>query len=227
MLEQKNKNRARVRLIVFFILSIHVIGLMALLMQGCRKPVEPEAPPPETNPAVSNMPESLSPPPAETSAPPALPPMPAQPQVAEPLPPPVPAAPQEYVVVKGDSFYSIAKKFGVTMKAIQDANPNVQPTRLQIGQKLKIPPPASTSTPATTSAEPAGGTGGQQIYTVKSGDTLSRIAAHYHTTVKALRSENNLITDRIKVGQKLKIPAETSAPAAPAAPVAAPAATNP
>jgi LysM repeat protein len=46
-------------------------------------------------------------------------------------------------------------------------------------------------------------------------------------TVKSLRSENNLTTDKIKVGQKLKIPAKASAPAAPAAPAPAPPATSP
>src|SRR6059036_2765543 len=37
LLEQKNKGRARVKIAVFFVLAIHGIGLMALLLQGCRK----------------------------------------------------------------------------------------------------------------------------------------------------------------------------------------------
>ncbi|HTV75439.1 MAG TPA: LysM peptidoglycan-binding domain-containing protein, partial [Candidatus Baltobacteraceae bacterium] len=69
-----------------------------------------------------------------------------------------------------------------------------------------------------------GVSGGEAVYTVKSGDTLTRIAKANGTTVKAIESENNLTTTKIKVGQKLKIPAsaETAAPApapAPAAPV--------
>jgi len=43
VLEQKNRSRARVRLLVFFVLSIHVVGLMALLMQGCRRQETTEA----------------------------------------------------------------------------------------------------------------------------------------------------------------------------------------
>jgi LysM repeat protein len=63
---------------------------------------------------------------------------------------------------------------------------------------------------------------------VKSGDTLTKIAKAQGTTVKAIRGENNLTTDHIKVGQKLKIPAkaEAAAPApapAPVAPAPAPA----
>jgi len=49
-----------------------------------------------------------------------------------------PAGPGEYVVAKGDNLGSIAKKNGISLKAIQDLNPGVNPNRLQIGQKLKV-----------------------------------------------------------------------------------------
>jgi LysM repeat protein len=49
------------------------------------------------------------------------------------------AAGTEYVVVKGDSFAKIAKKNGVSVKAIEAANPGVAPTKLKVGQKLSIP----------------------------------------------------------------------------------------
>ena len=45
----------------------------------------------------------------------------------------------EYVVVKGDSLWKIAKKNGVTLKALEAANPGVDPTKLKVGQKLSIP----------------------------------------------------------------------------------------
>ena len=45
-----------------------------------------------------------------------------------------------------------------------------------------------------------------KTYTVKSGDTLSRIAQKYHVTVSALKRKNNLKSDLIRTGQKLKIP---------------------
>ncbi len=218
MLEQKNKGRARVRLAVFIVLSIHVFGLMALLMQGCRKPPEEPA-----NTETTNVPPSLEAtnPPAAGVTPPAT--EPAQPAVA-------PGAAQEYVVAKGDSFFTIAKKFGVTSKAIEEANPGVQPTKLKIGQKLQIPAAAGASTAAPSSAAPGAiemGPAGEQTYVVKSGDTLTKIAAQFGTTIKTIRSENNLTTDKIRVGQKLKIPAKAPSPPAPAPPASAPAATNP
>ena len=51
------------------------------------------------------------------------------------------------------------------------------------------------------------------MYVVKSGDTLTDIAKQFGTTWKAIYSANNLKTDKIKVGQSLKIPPGTSASA--------------
>jgi LysM repeat protein len=47
------------------------------------------------------------------------------------------AGPGEYVVVKGDNLGAIAKKAGLSLKALQDLNPNAKATQLQIGQRLK------------------------------------------------------------------------------------------
>ena len=222
--EQKNQGRARVKIAVFFVLAVHVIVLGALLMQGCKR--EEEKQPTETTGAPVIEP---------TNAPPVLPP-PIVPPIGAPLNPipdnahieaPV-AGVTEYTIVKGDSFYSIAKKFHTTMKAIQDANPGLEPTKLQPAQKIKIPAPAPTP---TLQSPAAGASADASVYEVKSGDTLSLIAQKNHTTVKALRAANNLTTDKIKVGQKLKIPVIAPAPVetvpapAPAAP--APAGTVP
>jgi N-acetylmuramoyl-L-alanine amidase len=109
---------------------------------------------------------------------------------------------QEYIVQKGDTYYSIGKKFGVSMKAITDANPGVDPKRLQVGKTIVIPPPAPV---APTTVTPT--ISGEVVYTVVSGDTLSKIASKYHTTWQEIRDLNNLPTTNIKVGQQLRIPA--------------------
>jgi LysM repeat protein len=213
--EQKNQGRARVKIAVFFVLAVHVVVLGALLMQGCKKeeapPVDPNIPVADTNltPALDTTPPALP-------LPGAITPLTNQPpQLAVPAPvdvPPPAGGMTEYTIVLGDSFYTIAKKFHVTMQAVQDANPGVEPTKLQPGQKINIPAaaPALPSPGGVTPAEADG-----SVYVVKSGDTLSAIALKYHTTVRALRSANNLTTDRITVGQKLKIPASAPAPGAP------------
>jgi len=114
---------------------------------------------------------------------------------------------REYVVISGDNFTTIGKKFGVSSAAISKANPGVDSTRLKVGQKLVIPPAPSVAT-ATV------GSGSENSYLVKSGDTLLKIATANGTTVKEIKALNGLTTDRIKAGDKLKLPAK-SAPARP------------
>ena len=113
---------------------------------------------------------------------------------------------KEYTVVRGDSFYKIAKDNNTTIKALTDANPGIEPTRLQVGAKIKIPAPD----PAKVTASAAGAASSANIYTVKSGDTLTGIADRHGTTVSALRSANGLRTSRLLVGQKLKLPTSTN-----------------
>lgn len=230
LLEQKNKGRARVKIAVFLVLAIHGIGLMALLMQGCKK--QPDAgstegaPEPTNNPAPAFV-EPTNQPPAstnmaaiETNTTPAPPEPVAQPQ---PVAPPAASA-SDYVIVKGDTFSGISKKFHVSVKALLEANPAVEPTKLKIGQTIHIPA-------ATAAISTAGGngtasasnetTGDGQTYTVKSGDSLTKIAGQFGVSVRHLRSANNLKTDKIVVGQKLKIPAKATAQAASATPASA------
>jgi peptidoglycan endopeptidase LytE len=132
----------------------------------------------------------------------------------------------EYVVVKADTLGKIAKKNHVTVKALEAANPGVVPTKLKVGQKLVIP--GGSAAPTTVAADSTGT--GSETYTVKSGDSLTKIAKTHGTTVKAIQAENGLATTSIKAGQKLKIPVKASAMApapvvepAPAAPAPAPA----
>jgi LysM repeat protein len=220
--EQKNKSRSRVKVAFFCVVGIHVVGLMVLLMQGCKR--EPVPPPVDTGLPVMT---ETNLPPVDTNPPPVAVDtnVPVAPPAVDVAPPP-PSA-QEYVIQKGDSFYTIGKKLHVSTKAIQDANPNVNPSKLKIGQKIQIP--AAAAAPAAGGVAPGVATipaatgGGEQPYVVKSGDTLTRIASQHGTTVKALRSANNLKTDKIKVGDKLVIPAKATAPApAPVEPVTVP-----
>ncbi|HVV70374.1 MAG TPA: LysM peptidoglycan-binding domain-containing protein, partial [Verrucomicrobiae bacterium] len=204
LLDQKQKSRARVKIAVFLVLTIHGIGLLALLMQGCKKEPEMTQTSEETNNLATTFVEPTNAPPVETNDVTAVPQTSAPPAVVEPVPqqPAVtapPASATEYTISSGDNFSSLAKKFHVSVKALLDANPGVQPTRLKIGQKINIPAPTGSAPQGTTAAPaiPSGAGTGEQAYTVVSGDSLSKIATHFGTTVKALRSLNNLKTDRI------------------------------
>ena len=237
----EQKGRSHIRLAVFTILAVHVVLLGSLLMAGCKRTVDQAGTEQATNdvglypaPPVTAVPTVT-----ETSQPPIIteaatggvaaitnpgPPIPGGPSVTgvtADVQPPQPVQPDssvlvatpqgEHVVMKGDSFSTIAKKYGVTSRAIQDANPGVEPTRLKIGQKLVIP--ARTASATTAAAPTNGATGAAKTYTVKSGDTLQAIARRNGVTVKELQAANNLTTTRITVGQKLRIPSkETAAP---------------
>lgn len=98
-----------------------------------------------------------------------------------------------YTVKKGDSLYTIAKKFDTTVEKLKSTN-NLTSNTLQIGQVLKIPG-TSTTLPTT--------------HTVSSGETLYKIASTYGTTVNELKKLNNLISDNLYPGQTLKLPGTT------------------
>jgi LysM repeat protein len=129
--------------------------------------------------------------------------------VIQPVQPAVAA--QEYVIKAKDTPAKVAKAHGVSLNALLSANPGLEPRKLKIGQKIQIPAP----TPATGAAGAGGGTVGgtepgaeaPKVHVVKQGETLTRIAQSYGMKVKELRAANKLKTDRINVGQKIKIPA--------------------
>lgn len=218
ILEQQNKRRSRLKLTVFCVLALGVAGLAAMLIQGCKRTpsdaTDTSTPTIDTNtPAITDT----NTPAMETNSMPAA----TNPPVVMEQTPVTPAV-TEYTVVKGDVLETIARKNGVTVKALEAANPGVVPTKLKIGQKLMIPAGGSAVGSAAMGSTGTG-TGGD-TYVVKSGDTLTKIAKQFGTTVKAVETENNLSTTRIKVGQKLKIPAKTEVAAPPVAvPESAPA----
>ena len=241
-----DKGKAQVRITVFAILAVHLVALGVLLIAGCNKKAEPE------QAADNNTGIPTAPPPIPTDtnwpAPPvAVPSVPGTQDVATGLPPsvtatqdivatppvsitppePVASATSEHTISKGESFYTIGKKYGVGFKAIADANPGVNPTRLKIGQKIIVPAakaPAVSNGASAPAAAPGEVT--TKTYKVKSGDNLMKIAKNNGVNVKQLRAANNLKTDQIKVGQTLKIPMKVAAAVPPpveaAPPVPAP-----
>ena len=103
-----------------------------------------------------------------------------------------------YTVKSGDTLYKIAERYGTSVTELMSLN-NLKTSILSIGQVLKIP--------FTTEEEPSTGTSIE--YVVKSGDSLYAIASKYGTTVDAIKSLNNLISNNLSIGQILKIPSTT------------------
>ncbi len=121
--------------------------------------------------------------------------------------------PTTHVIRSGDTLAKVAAKYGTTTSAIQKANPGVKPQSLRVGQIIKLPAGINSGTPAAAAPGVSAAMTGGARYTVRSGDSLSAIAARNGTTVTALRQANNIRGDNIQVGQELIIPGGVSSPA--------------
>lgn len=95
-----------------------------------------------------------------------------------------------YVVRRGDSLWSISKKYGISVDELKSLN-NLSSNLLSVGQTLRV-----KGVPETNN----------EIYVVKSGDTLYGIASRYGINVDDLRRYNNLSGNVLSIGQQLYIP---------------------
>lgn len=100
-----------------------------------------------------------------------------------------------YTVKPGDSLYNIARQYNVTVDELIDYN-NLSTTALSINQQILIPKKGTTSS------------GGENVYTVQSGDTLYSIARQFNTTINELMTLNNLTSSVLSIGQTITLPNE-------------------
>jgi LysM repeat protein len=219
LLDFQDRRRKQFKLAVFCALSVGVVGLTTMLgVQGCHR----EKPPEETFGEIVNTNFTMI---VDTNVYSAMPtntaaynPLAETNTYSASLPvDPFPlTGSSEIKIAKGDTLDAIAKKHGVSPKALQAANPKLDPKRLRIGDKVTIPP----ATPKAVSMTAPGAVADGNSYTVKPGDSLGKIAKTHHTTVNAIKAANNMTTDRINVGKKLILPTKAeAAPLAPALPV--------
>lgn len=117
---------------------------------------------------------------------------------------------QVYTVRAGDTLYSIARRYGITVQQLAAANGISNVNFLSIGQRLIIPGRSTPTPPPATTTR----------YTVRAGDTLYSIARRYGVTVQQIVTANRLANANvIRVGQVLVIPGRTgSTPPAPQPP---------
>ena len=103
-----------------------------------------------------------------------------------------------YKVKSGDTLYSIAKKYNISVNELKELN-NLKNNNITVGQVLKI----KSNIPSEEVTE-------KNYYIVKSGDTLYSIAKKYNTTVDEIKKLNNLKSDNLSIGMELKIKEEPS-----------------
>lgn len=109
-------------------------------------------------------------------------------------------SPSVYIVQNGDTLSHIALRNGATESAIKKAN-NLSSDLIRVGQKLKIPSAGNAS---------GGDLGSGIVHEVKRGDTLGGIAMTHGVSISNLKRANNISSDVIQIGQKLKIPVMVS-----------------
>ncbi|PKG21723.1 C40 family peptidase [Niallia nealsonii] len=123
-------------------------------------------------------------------------------------------AAKTYTIVSGDTLSKIANKFSISLSDLKSWN-NITSNLIFPGNRLVVSKPANTanlntSSVSTSTTTTTTNTANSTTYTIKSGDTLGRIAAQYNLSVSQLKRLNNLTSDLIFAGQKLKITGTSS-----------------
>lgn len=110
-----------------------------------------------------------------------------------------PPAEQTYVVMPGDTLFSIAQYYGVSVEDLAARNGIVNVNVLDVGQQLVIP--------VEGAAPPEAPVSGEQTYIVQAGDNLFRIALRYNMSFETVAAYNNIPWPyRVYIGQEIKIP---------------------
>jgi LysM repeat protein len=118
--------------------------------------------------------------------------------------PEIPAKPVNptHLVRTGDTYWCIARKYGVSVSALGNANPGISAKRLPIGEHINLPDSSSNNL-----ASPAPTVFSRSSYTVEKGDTLGHIALRHGISLKQLVSNNPKFDPRrMQIGQILSIP---------------------
>jgi len=101
-----------------------------------------------------------------------------------------------HIVARGETLFSIAQRYGLTVDALTHANGIPDPRQIYVGQRLVITGGWADTSLAETVP-----------YMVQAGDTLASIARHYHTTWQILVQVNNLLAPNvIYAGQVIQAP---------------------
>ena len=132
---------------------------------------------------------------------------------------------ETYTVKKGDNLWTIARRSNVSLNELYAANGLDTTSILSIGQELQIPVEGSTATvtaPSPDTYQPTSFNQGSTEYMVKRGDSLSKIANQFDTSVRAIKAANGLSSDLIRVGDKLVVPVSSSSTGTSSAMTAAP-----
>jgi LysM repeat protein len=212
----------KVSRVVLIVVALHVLVIGGIfIFEGCSraKTTAVETADSQSTPSDENA-ANLPAVPADNTA--ALTPATPTPAPAAAVASAAAPTAKSYTVKKGDSLWKIAKAEGVSIGDLARANNLSKTTALKVGQKLQVPskaepvvaqasvaptPAGETAAPATSAATAMEG----NVYIVKTGDSLWKIARSQNVTVAALKQANSLTSDSLKIGQKLHLPTASAA----------------
>ena len=120
---------------------------------------------------------------------------------------------EDYIVIQGDSLWSIAKRYNISVDELYAANDLSENSLLRIGQKIQVPVEGATVDVLSVNPDtyqPTSLNQGTTNYTVIRGDTLSSIAKEYDTSVREIQAVNGMVSDLIRVGESLILPASSA-----------------
>jgi membrane-bound lytic murein transglycosylase D len=138
------------------------------------------------------------------------------------------AGTMKHKVEPGQTYYSIAKQYGITVDELRSMNNLSASDVLVVGKELTVkgsPSPAASTAATNTASKPAAvapaskptavapvkettataATGETTYHTVEKGETMFRISKNFGVTIEQIQTWNNLTTTEVKVGQKIKI----------------------
>ncbi|MBO5901165.1 MAG: LysM peptidoglycan-binding domain-containing protein [Alistipes sp.] len=130
----------------------------------------------------------------------------------------------DHVIAQGESFASLAKQYNTTADRIQKLNPDVNPNKIQIGQKIRVkgnkplvkeekkaeakPEAKAEEKKAEVKAEATPASSGEAVYhTVEAGETMGHIAFKYEgATQKSIEALNpDIDPTKLQIGQKIRV----------------------
>ena len=118
-----------------------------------------------------------------------------------------------HAVADGDNFWSVARRYNVSVAALTQANPGVEPTKLHIGQPLVIPAPGHSAVAEDRSQAPAAP---GQGYVVADGDNFWLIAKRLGVDMAELKRANAAVNPlKLQPGQVLALPGGAQAQGVP------------
>lgn len=113
---------------------------------------------------------------------------------------------QYHTVKSGETLYAVSRKYGVSVNDIKAWN-KLSGNNLEVGQRLVVKKPSGSTTTTTSHATT---NSSAKYHTVKKGETLYAVSRQHGVSVNDIKKWNNLSSNSLEVGQRLKLSASGS-----------------